>query len=62
MYLKSTKEVTYNDTKTTSKTVLMTGTLEEIYQNGEFKPLDLDEYIEKVSLFLQYLSLHGTQE
>tara|TARA_R100000541_G_scaffold58609_1_gene70089 strand:+ start:240 stop:590 length:351 start_codon:yes stop_codon:yes gene_type:complete len=32
MYLKTTKEVTYNDTKTTSKTVLMNGTLEEIYQ------------------------------
>ena len=32
MYLKSTKTVTYNNTKTTSVTVLMTGTLEEIYQ------------------------------
>ena len=32
MYLKSNKTVTYNDTKTTSKTVLMTGTLEEVYK------------------------------
>ena len=31
MKLKSTKVVTYNDTKTTSKTVLMTATIEEIY-------------------------------
>ena len=31
MYLKSTKEVTYNNSTTTSVTVLMTGTLEEIY-------------------------------
>ncbi len=31
MYLKSTKEVTYNNSTTTSVTVIMTGTLEEIY-------------------------------
>ena len=33
MYLKSTVAVTYNDTKSTSKTVLMTGTIKEIYKN-----------------------------
>tara|TARA_R110002012_G_scaffold179487_1_gene345134 strand:- start:397 stop:750 length:354 start_codon:yes stop_codon:yes gene_type:complete len=31
MYLKSTTEVSFNDTKKTTKTVLMTGKIEEIY-------------------------------
>ena len=31
MYLKTTKEVTYNDTRKTEKTALMTGKIEEIY-------------------------------
>jgi imidazole glycerol phosphate synthase subunit HisF len=40
MYLKSTKTVTYNDTKNTNKTVLMTAKIEEIYASvgsGETK-------------------------
>ena len=33
MKIQSTKEVTYNDTKSTSKTVIMTGVILEIYKN-----------------------------
>ncbi|MCU7837346.1 MAG: TIGR01212 family radical SAM protein [gamma proteobacterium symbiont of Taylorina sp.] len=36
--------------------VLKNTPLAELYQKGQFKPCELDEYIEKVSLFLQHLS------
>lgn len=36
--------------------VLSNTPLAELYHLGQFKPVELDEYIEKVSLFLQHLS------
>lgn len=36
--------------------VLKNTPLEEMYRNGSFQPIELDEYAERVAIFLEYLS------
>ena len=45
-----------NNVKLHNLHVLTKTPLAELYHKGEFKPVELEEYIEKVLLFLQYLS------
>jgi len=45
-----------NNVKLHNLHVLTNTPLAELYHKGEFKPVELEEYIEKVVLFLQYLS------